>query len=200
MGEELEWMPKTRLGKLVAAGKIKTMKEAIESGFPIKEYEIIDFLMPDLKDDVLDINMVQRMTDSGRRIKFRVVMAVGNGDGSIGLGQGKDGQVSPSIRKAKKNAKLALCEIKRGCGSWECDCEKEHSIPFVVTGKSGSVRITLKPAPRGVGLVCGDIPKRVLELAGVEDIWARASGDTRTTLNFAKATYDALRKTITFRA
>jgi small subunit ribosomal protein S5 len=64
-----------------------------------------------------------------------------------------------------------------------------------VTGKAGSVRVTLKPAPQGIGLVTGDIGKKVLALAGIKDVWTFTSGNTRTTINFAKATYEALRKT-----
>ncbi|RLG22138.1 30S ribosomal protein S5, partial [Methanosarcinales archaeon] len=69
---EEEWKPKTRLGRLVASGKIKTMDDALRSGFPLKEPQIVDILLPDLKDEVIDNKMVQRMTDSGRRSKFRV--------------------------------------------------------------------------------------------------------------------------------
>ena len=72
-------------------------------------------------------------------------------------------------------------------------------MPFTVTGKSGGVEITLKPAPKGLGLAAGDIPKKVLEFAGVEDIWAKTKGQTRTTFNLAMATYDALRKTGTMK-
>jgi small subunit ribosomal protein S5 len=64
-----------------------------------------------------------------------------------------------------------------------------------VTGKAGSVRVTLKPAPQGIGLVTGDIAKKVLNLAGIKDVWTFTSGNTRTTINFAKATYEALRET-----
>ena len=84
-----EWVPKTRLGKLVYEGQVTTFDEAIASGLPIKEAGLIDVLIPGLEDEVLDINMVQRMTDSGRRVKFRTTVIVGNRDGYIGLGEGK---------------------------------------------------------------------------------------------------------------
>ena len=82
----------------------------------------MDILLPNLEDEVLDINMVQRMTDSGRRVKFRATVIVGNGDGFVGLGQAKDNQVGPAIRKAIDNAKINMVRVKRGCGSWECAC------------------------------------------------------------------------------
>ena len=122
-------------------------------------------------------------------------MVVGNRNGYVGFGQGKDVQVGNAIQKAIVNAKLNLIKVSRGCGSWECGCETTHSIPIEVTGKSGSVKVTLKPAPQGIGLVTGDIPKKVLTLAGIKDVWAFNRGQTRTTINYAKATFEALRQT-----
>jgi small subunit ribosomal protein S5 len=196
---EEEWIPKTRLGELVSAGQITSMDEAIESGLPIRESRIVDILLPELEDEVLDINMVQRMTDSGRRVKFRATVIVGNGDGYVGLGQAKDVQVGPAIRKAIDNAKINIIKVRRGCGSWECGCGLPHTVPSEVQGKAGSVTVELKPAPRGLGLAAGDTARKVLEKAGIKDVWTRTEGQTRTTLNFAKATYNALVNTGTIR-
>jgi small subunit ribosomal protein S5 len=191
-----DWIPRTRLGKLVAEGKIKTIDEALASGLPLKEPEIVDILLPELEDDVLEISMVQRMTDSGRRTKFRVTAVVGNRDGYVGIGVGKASQVAPAIQKAINDAKLNIFKVSRGCGSWECGCGGDHSIPFKVIGRCGSVRITLIPGPKGLGIVAGDIAKRVIELAGVKDVWSFTKGQTKTTVNFAKATYEALKQTM----
>jgi small subunit ribosomal protein S5 len=196
---EEDWVPLTRLGSLVSEGQITSMDEAIESGLPIRESNIVDILLPGLEDEVLDINMVQRMTDSGRRVKFRATVIVGNGDGYVGLGQAKDGQVGPAIRKAIRNAKMNITRVKRGCGSWECGCGLPHTVPSEVRGKAGSVNVELKPAPRGLGLAAGDTARKVLEKAGIKDVWTRTEGQTRTTLNFAKATYNALKHTGTIR-
>ncbi|AGB50174.1 ribosomal protein S5/S2 [Methanomethylovorans hollandica DSM 15978] len=190
--EEEEWIPQTRLGKLVQEGQITSMDEAIDSGLPLRESRIVDILLPNLEDEVLDINMVQRMTDSGRRVKFRATVIVGNGDGFVGLGQAKDNQVGPAIRKAIENAKINLVRVKRGCGSWECACGLNHTVPSEVMGKAGSVIVVLMPAPRGLGLAAGGTAKKVLEKAGIKDVWTRTEGTTRTTLNFAKATFNAL--------
>ena len=84
MAFDEDWVPKTRLGKLVVEGQVASMDEAIKSGLPIREPQIIDMLLPDLEDEVLDINMVQRMTDSGRRVKFRATVIVGNRNGYVG--------------------------------------------------------------------------------------------------------------------
>jgi len=194
MAEET-WYPKTKLGKLVAEGKITSMSEALRTRLPLKEPEIVNMLLPNLEEKVVDIKMVQRMTDSGRRTKFSVTVVVGNKDGFVGIGRAKGKEVGPVIKKAVDNAKLNIIEIKRGCGSWECGCNRPHSLPFKVEGSSGSVRVVLKPAPRGVGLAVGDVAKDVLRLAGIQDAWGFTSGHTKTTVNYAIATFNALKQT-----
>jgi small subunit ribosomal protein S5 len=191
-----EWTPKTRLGKLVAEGKITTMSDALRSRLPIREPEIIDILLPDLADEVLDVNMVQRMTDSGRRVKFAITVVVGNRDGFVGVGRAKGKEVGPAIRKAIENAKLNIIEVKRGCGSWECGCMTPHSLPFTVRGKVGSVVVTLRPAPRGTGLAVGDIAKSILQMAGISDAWGMTGGHSKTTINYSLAVFEALRQTM----
>lgn len=191
----MEWIPKTRLGKMVLSGEITTMSDALATRLPLREAEIVDILLPDLQDEVIDLNMVQRMTDSGRRVRFGVTCAVGNGDGFIGIGRAKGKEVGPSIRKAIDNAKLNIIEIKRGCGSWECGCGNPHTLPFEVSGTSGSVMVCLKPSPRGISLAVGDVAKSMLTLAGVKDAWGFAQGNTKTKVNYALATYNALMMT-----
>jgi len=195
----MEWKPKTRLGRMVLEGEITSMSDALATKLPLREPEIVDILLPDLEDEVVDLNMVQRMTDSGRRVKFGVTCVVGNKDGYIGLGRAKGKEVGPSIRKAIDNAKLNIIEIKRGCGSWECGCGTPHTLPFAVYGKAGSVEVWLRPAPRGIGLAVGDVAKSLLTLAGIKDAWGFAKGHTKTTVNYAMATFDALRKTAQMR-
>lgn len=190
----VKWQPKTKLGIEVKKGNITSMHDALQSGLPLREPQIVDILIPDLADEVLDVNMVQRMTDSGRRVKFVITVSVGNKDGFVGLGQAKGKEVGASIRKAIENAKLELIEIRRGCGSWECGCGKPHTVPFAITGKSGSVEITFKPAPQGIGLATGEVAKKILTLAGIKDCWAFTNGKTRTTVNNAKSVFNALRK------
>ena len=193
--DESFWVPKTKLGKMVKEGKITTMKDALATGLRIREPEIIDILLPEMDDEVLDVNMVQRMTDSGRRVRFAIMTVVGNGDGYVGLGSAKGKEVGPAIRKAIDNAKLNIIEIRRGCGSWECGCGSPHTLPFTVNGKSGSTEVTFRPAPRGVGLAVGDVAKHVLRLSGIKDAWGFTRGQTRTTINYAKAVFTALRNT-----
>ncbi len=194
-GDHDDWRPKTRLGRKVQEGEITSMDEALASGLPLKEPEVVDTLVPDMDDEVLDINMVQRMTDSGRRVKFRCSVVVGNHDGYIGYAEAKADQVGAGIRNAIDVAKLNIFKVSRGCGSWECGCGRPHTVALKTQGKAGSVDVELIPAPRGLGLACGETARHVLELAGIEDVWTRSSGQTRTTVNFGKATYDALLET-----
>ncbi len=190
-----EWEPKTRLGRKVKRGEIVNMEDALDTRLPIKEPEIVDALLPELDDEVLDVNMVQRMTDSGRRVRFTVTCVVGNKNGYVGVGTAKGKEVGPTIRKCMDNAKLNIVRIRRGCGSWECGCGNPHTIPFEVKGRAGSVKIQLKPAPSGIGLAVGETAKSILERAGIKDMWGFSKGKTRTTVNYALAVFDALKET-----
>mgnify|MGYP002760399498 CR=1 FL=1 len=187
------WTPRTRLGRMVQDGDITTMQQALNSGLPLKESELVDQLLPGLEDEVLDINMVQRMTDSGRRVKFRCVVAIGNRDGYLGYAEGRDDQVGSAIQKAIDIAKLNMIKINRGSGSWEDSAGGVNSLTRKATGKAGSVQVEIMPAPRGLGLAAAETVSNILELAGVQDAWTRSNGNTRTTVNLAKATFNALK-------
>lgn len=189
-----EWEPKTNLGRMVKEGTITDIDEILEKGLPIMELEIVNNLLPDLEEEVMDVNLVQRMHKSGRKVNFRVIVAVGNKKGYVGLGQGKAKEVGPAIRKAVDNAKFNIVKVRRGCGDWGCVCGREHTVPFKVSGKSGSVRVTLIPAPGGVGLAIGNVGKTILGLAGIDDVWSQTMGQTQTTINFANAVFDALKQ------
>jgi SSU ribosomal protein S5P len=193
-----KWIPRTKTGKLVLEGKITSLNEIFEKNLPLLEPEIVDYLLPNLKYVRIDAKIVQKMTDAGRRTKFQVIVVVGDENGFIGLGIGKARQYTEALAKAIRDAKLNTAPIRRGCGSWECRCSEPHSVPFTVKGKSGSVEILLKPAPRGTGLVVGDVAKIILRLAGIRDAWSKSFGETRTTLNFAKAVVEALHNTYKF--
>jgi len=140
-----------------------------------------------------------RVTRSGRNFSFRASVLVGDNNGYVGIGTGKDTERFPAIRKATKNAKLSLVKVKRGCGSWECTCHSEHSLPFKVEGKSSSVRVILIPAPKGTGLVVGDHIKEVLKFSGVKDVWSKTFGNTSTKLDFVHAAIDALANTTKYK-
>ena len=188
---EEEWLPKTKLGELVKEGLIN-LDQIYQNNLVVKEKEIIDILLPQLAEDVIVIKMVQQMTASGQRSRFKAVVIVGS-DGFLGVGAAKSREVGPAIRKAIDKAKLSVIPVLRGCGSKECGCGGSHSIPFKITGKCGSVKIQLIPSPAAVGLACADKVKQVLKLCGIEDIWSKTFGDTRTSENLVKATFEALK-------
>jgi small subunit ribosomal protein S5 len=203
------WIPTTKIGKMVKAGQIKTIDEIIDSGQSIREQEIIDILLPDLATDLILIGQskgkfgggkrrafkqTQKKTSEGSKIKFTCMAIVGNRNGYVGLGIGSSGETVPAKNKALRAAKLNIIRLKRACGSWECSCGTPHSIPFKIEGKVGSVKIVIKPAPKGLGLCLSSECRKMLELAGIRDVWSKTYGQTATRLNLMKACFNALKQ------
>ena len=190
-----DWVPRTDLGKLVKAEKISSIDEIFEKGQKILESEIIDSLVK-LEEEVVEVAKTTRVVRSGRKFSYRAAVLVGNKDGYIGIGTAKDVDRFPAITKAKRVAKLNLKKIYRGSGSWEEQATADkHSIPFKVVGQCGSVRVTLMPAPKGTGIAVGKNIRRVMELAGVQNVWGKAKGRSSVKLNFVRAAVDALEQT-----
>lgn len=200
------WVPKTRLGILVKEKKIIDIDKILEK-YKILEAEIVDSLL-NLKSDLLAIGQskgkfgggkrrvwrqTQKKTEEGNVVTFSCLAVVGDENGHIGIGLGKSKETLPAREKATRNAKISLIKIKRGCGSFDCSCKEAHSIPFKTEGRCGSVRLVLWPAPQGTGLVIGDELKKILRLAGIKDVYSRTFGQSRTTINHAKALVDALK-------
>ncbi len=192
------WEPRTVIGRKVKSGEITTLEEIISTGKAILEPEIIDILLPDLEAETLEVKTTQRVTDSGKRIKFRVVKVIGDRKGHVGLGVGKSDELKPAMDYAVKNAKKNMISIKLGCGSWECRCPNRHSAMVKTSGREGSTVVTLIPAPRGLGLAGNDVVKKVLSLAGVHDIWSHSVGG-KNIYNMAAATTKALNHLNTFK-
>lgn len=202
------WRPKTELGRRVMEGTIASMEQVFESGKKIKEPEIVDRLLPNLQSEIILIGgspgkgggirrtptrRTARMHRSGRRFRISAMVIVGNGDGYIGIGKSQALEHRDAIDKATEEAKLNIIPIKRGCGSWECACGGTHSIPSETAGKSGSVTVVLKPAPRGLGIAAADEGKKILRLAGVRDVWTKSYGNTRARINYVTAIYSAFK-------
>jgi len=189
------WIPKTSIGKRVIAGEINSMEEILSKGLRIQEAGIIKKLLPDLKTEVIDVGIIQKMTPNGQSTRFKALVAAGNENGWLGIGMGKSKQMRIAIEKANNAAYLSVSPVKRGCGSWECRCDQKHSVPFKVKGKGGSVIIEILPAPRGLGLVAGEKIRNLLKLAGLKDAWTTAKGSTTTMNSTSKAVLQCLRQT-----
>ena len=203
------WVPRTELGKAVFEGKITSLDEIFESGQKIKEPEIVDRLLPNLKSELIFVGgspgkgggsrktptkRTARMHRSGRRYRISAVVVVGNEDGYFGVGKSEATDHNEAIQKATKNAKLNIIPVKRGCGSWECACGEEHSIPIEVEGKKGSVKLVLKPAPKGIGLCVNDEAKKAIKIAGIKDVWSKDFGESRSRVNYMFAIFNAFKK------
>eukprot|EP00742_Colponemidia_sp_Colp-10_P000058 GILJ01000065.1.p1 GENE.GILJ01000065.1~~GILJ01000065.1.p1 ORF type:complete len:279 (-),score=39.63 GILJ01000065.1:228-1064(-) len=192
-----EWVPVTKLGRLVKDGRIKSMEEIYLHALPVKEYQIVEtFLGTALKDEVMKIMPVQKQTRAGQRTRFKAFVAVGDFNGHIGLGVKCAKEVATAIRGAIIAAKLAVVPVRRGY--WGNKIGLPHTVPCKVTGKSGSVCVRLIPAPRGTGIVGSPVPKKLLAFAGVADCYTSSKGNTKTMGNFMKATFDALTRTYLF--
>ena len=189
------WIPKTSIGKRVIAGEINSMEEILSEGLRIQEAGIVKKLLPDLKTEVIDVGIIQKMTPNGQSTRFKALVAAGNENGWLGIGMGKSKQMRIAIEKANNAAYLSVSPVKLGCGSWECRCDQNHSVPFKVKGKGGSVTIEILPAPRGLGLVAGRKIKNLLKMAGLKDAWTTAKGSTPTMNSTSKAVLECLRQT-----
>lgn len=191
-----EWVPVTKLGRLVKEGKITSIEEIYLFSLPIKEYQIVDHFLPKLKDEVMKIMSVQKQTRAGQRTRFKAFVVIGDENGHVGLGVKCSKEVATAIRGAIILAKLSIIPVRRGY--WGSNLGEPHTVPAKVTGKCGSVLCRLVPAPRGTGLVAAPVPKKLLEMAGITDCYTSSRGSTRTAGNFVKATFMAISRTYGF--
>ncbi|MBS3068312.1 30S ribosomal protein S5 [Candidatus Micrarchaeota archaeon] len=185
------WQPKTTIGKMVKSGEIQSVEQIFQLGKPIIEPELMDILLPNMESETLHVGSTQRVTDSGKRMQFRIVVVIGDHNGHVGIGVGKSEEIKPALEFAIRDAKKNIISVLSGCGSWECKCNVKHSLTQKTIGKEGSTIITLKPAPRGLGLAGNDVVKKVLSMAGIKDVWSSSSGG-RNTYNMAMAVIYAL--------
>jgi len=197
-GEEKAWVPMTKLGRLVNAGHIANIEEVYKHSLPIKEFQIIDHFFPQgaLKDDVMKIHPVQKMSAAGQTNRFVAYVLVGDQNGHIGLGSKCAKEVATAIRGGIIAAKLSLIPVRRGY--WGGKLGLPHTVPMKVSGKCGSVSVRLIPAPRGSGVVGSPVLKKMLQFAGIADCFSSSSGHTRTKGNFMKAAFSALKSTYGF--
>lgn len=205
-----DWTPKTSLGRDVVNGTITHIDQILDNGLVILEDQITESLLQ-LDSELLMVGQAkgkfgggqrrvfrqtQKKTREGNKPKFTTMAVVGNKDGYVGLGFGKSKETVPAREKAIKQAKLNVFKISRGAGSWESNSKEPTSIPFSVTGKCGSVQITLMPAPKGKGLCVEKECQKILELAGIKDVWSKTQGQTKNKINLIKACESALKKLV----
>ena len=194
--KEEEWVPLTNLGRLVKMGFVKKLEQIFYHSIPIKEYQIVDELVKrnnkTLKEECMKIKSVQKQTKAGQRTRFKAVVAVGDEDGHIGVGSKLAKEVQVAMKGAVIAAKLNIVPVRRGY--WGGKIGLPHTLATKITGKCGSVRLRLIPAPKGTGIIGAPPTKKLLGFAGVEDIFSQSTGSTDTMENFVRAIYDALYK------
>jgi small subunit ribosomal protein S5 len=137
----------------------------------------------ELKEKLVNLNRVAKVTKGGRTFSFAAIVVVGDGNGTVGHGLGKARDVSESIAKAVDDAKKNLIKVPILNGT----------IPHEQKGKFGAGKVFIKPAADGTGVIAGGAMRAVLEIAGVHNVLAKSMGSSNPH-NVVKATVDALKK------
>jgi small subunit ribosomal protein S5 len=151
-----------------------------------KDYKNIDIVKPaglDLKDRLVGVQRVTKVTKGGRNFGFSAIVVVGDENGVVGHGLGKSKDVSEAISKAVEDAKKNLIRIPVNKGT----------LPHEQKGKYGGAKVFLKPASEGTGVIAGGAVRSVLESVGVQNVLSKSQGSSNNH-NVVKATFDALLK------
>lgn len=136
----------------------------------------------ELKDQVISIRRTTKVVKGGKNLSFSALVAVGNGNGMVGVGMGKAREVPPAIAKAVQNAKKKMIEVPF----------KDTTIPHFVKGVHGGGTVVLRPASKGTGVIAGGAVRVIMQLAGIKDILTK-SLRSNNPISVANATMEALR-------
>jgi small subunit ribosomal protein S5 len=133
------------------------------------------------RETVVAINRVAKVVKGGRRFGFTAVVVVGDGNGKVGYGLGKAGEVAEAIRKGVASAKKEMVDFPR----------KGTTLPYQVSGRYGGASVVLKPASEGTGVIAGSVVRAVMDASGISDVLTKSLGSTNPT-NLVKATFKAV--------
>lgn len=143
---------------------------------------IIDPTQLELNDKVVGIKRVSKTVKGGRTMRFSALVVVGDGNGHVGAGLGKAGEVPEAIRKGKEAAMKNLVQVPM---------DENRSIPHDYIGKFGSASVLMKRAPEGTGIIAGGTARAVVELAGIKNVRIKSLGSDNKT-NVVRATLQGL--------
>jgi len=154
---------------------MKAIKKLIEERTRIDASEL------ELSEKLVSLNRVTKVVKGGKRLRFRALVVVGDGNGHVGVGLGKAKEVPEAIRKAGVVARKELYKVTMS----------GTTIPYEVLAKSGAAKVLLKPAPPGTGVIAGSSVRSVLEAAGIKDVLSKSMGSSNP-VNVVRATTLAL--------
>ncbi len=136
----------------------------------------------ELNERVVFINRVSKTVKGGKRFRFSILLAVGDGEGNVGIGMGKAREISEAVRKGMEDAKKDMVFVKRN----------GKTIPHPVMGRYGSAAVLLRPAADGTGVIAGSVVRAIMELGGIKDVMTKVVGRTSNPINVARATLAAV--------
>ena len=154
---------------------MKAIKKLIEERTRVDASEL------ELSEKLVSLNRVTKVVKGGKRLRFRALVVVGDGNGHVGVGLGKAKDVPEAIRKAGVVARKELYKVTMS----------GTTIPYEVLAKSGAAKVLLKPAPPGTGVIAGSSVRSVLEAAGIKDVLSKSMGSSNP-VNVVRATILAL--------
>ncbi len=134
-----------------------------------------------LREKLISVNRVAKVVKGGRQFGFAALTVVGDGDGRIGLGQGKAREVPVAVQKAMDDARRNMVKVSL----------RKGTLHYPITGRHGAARVVMRPASEGTGIIAGGAMRAVFEVAGVNNVLAKCIGSSNP-INVVRATIKAL--------